>query len=171
MSEIRRIKLYFDEENNAAAFPMSRHKEKNKEWDAYLYSEAFHPFEANKPYSVADMAEIIRQAYEAWEQYPAYEKKKSFEEAYYKISGFKNAMKGKRVIDVDWGDYGVGYGDIVEIDYMFPCRQKGVYLQMDSRQLSSDASWEEIAAAVIDLVEKDWDELWAFKTYKSKLLL
>ena len=59
-------------------------------------------FELKNPYTIEELAAIIKKGTGAWDTLEPYiSRKKSIEEFYYKIDGFKKATFGKKLLVVD----------------------------------------------------------------------
>ena len=169
LKDERSIVLFSDEQKNIVIFPKGEGfgGENLKGEKTYGTFPSLYPIELKYPYSEDELAEKIKQGIEEWCKHPAREYKengKTYEEAYYGIKGFKNAVKGKRYFSIGWDEW-LG----VHVSFMLPCKSGYAYLGMERRKLPDDADWIDFARAVIELINKDLTELKTFKTYKSKL--
>ena len=168
LKDSRGIKLLSDEKKNIVIFPMGKgigETLNGEKIEAILVS--YHPIELKYPYSEDELAEKIKQGIEYWCKFPAYDNfsgRNTFEEKYYGIKGFKNAVKGNRYFDIGWDEW---FG--VYVDLMLPCKSGYAYIGIEKRELPNDADWIDFAKAVIELINKDLTEFKTFKTYKSKL--
>ncbi|MBQ2691217.1 MAG: hypothetical protein IJF53_03585, partial [Clostridia bacterium] len=95
-----------------------------------------HPIEVTYPFTIEDLASKIEYGFDQWEKHRCYPKSKHFETEYYGITGFNNAMKGKRYIHVSYGDDG-GF----HLSLSIPCKgrtyrylgiEKGTILPADT---------------------------------------
>ena len=178
-SKSNSIDILFDEWNNAAAFPLTLDNPhfypQNNGPSSYLV--ALHPFEVKAPYSAEELAQVIQQAYEAKNQYPAYDGGKILEVEYYQAKGWRDAMAGKKSVSIRWY-FGKTKGmpslsDILTIDYEIPMRKRpgSYYLPVDHRTMPVTSSFIEISEKVKAMVEQDLLTLEAFRKYKSLFLL
>jgi hypothetical protein len=107
----RDIIILVDENNNIVIFPISAlgYEVPDSQGEMYEpYWPAYFPIEVKHPYTEAELAEKIEYAFSQWCKHPCYDKgrdgKNTFEEKYYGVQGFKNAIKGKRYICAGWND-------------------------------------------------------------------
>jgi len=122
-------------------------------------------FELKYPYTTEELADEIEKGINAWNRLEPYTSKRgSIEEYYYKISGFKKATLGKKLIEVNLDRIN---GNRVSI--MLPVKAGKYYLGMTHISLAEDADWLDFAKAVIELVEMDITKVSAYKTFKRKL--
>ena len=175
-SKSNSIDILFDKWNNAAAFPLTLdnpHFHPKNNGSSCLV--ALHPFEIKSPYSAEELAQVIQQAYEAKNQYPAYDGDKILEVEYYQAKGWRDAMAGKKSVSIRWY-FGKMKGmstDILTIDYEIPMRKRpgSYYLPVDYRTMPVTSSFIEIAEKVKTMVEQDLLTFEVFRKYKSVFLL
>jgi len=169
LNDFRDIQLLVDQNNNIAIFPTSRSKEPIDDEGKYAYYVAYHPIELFSPYSLEELAGKIQEGFESWNVYPMYDNfsgKNTFEEKYYGIKGFKNAVFGKRYVNLGWNDL---MGKRASIAW--PLKRGYGYLGMESRGLADDADYLDFAKVVIELISLDLTTLRAYKANKRLLLL
>jgi len=134
-----------------------------------VHYPAFPPITLNYPYEINELADAIMQGISLWEVHDCFEdgqgNKKTFEEVFYDIKGFKNASKGIRLIYV--------YTDTASfdntVDVSLPTKSGYAYLGIDETTLKSGATWLDFADIVDRYANMDLEELKSFKLYKKKL--
>ena len=152
----RRINLYVDEEKNIVIFPISKTKETVQLSDgtvAYKYHTAYFPIELKVPYTAEQLAEKIEYGIEQWnchECYKYFSGRNTFEEKYYGIKGFKNAIKGKVFLSLGYDEYDGKY-----VKLFAPMKRGYAYYMMAKKELFEDADWIDFANAVIELMNAD----------------
>ncbi len=168
--EFRSVKLMVDEAKNIVIFPTSNITDIISEYtNEPAYLTAYYPIELKHPYTLEELAAKIEEGIGEWCKHPAYTNfsgKNTFEEKYYGIKGFKNAVRGKRHISVAWDDIG---GKRVSLS--LPWNRGYTYMGMKHIKLPPDADWMNFAKAVIELINVDVTTLRSFKTYKKDLNL
>lgn len=171
LEEFRSIIMLVDQEKNVVIFPVSATKYIREQEDGSMqcdYYPAFYPIELQFPYTVENLAERIKYGIEQWNQHPCYEEKlnnnRTFEEKYYGIKGFKNAVKGKLYISLGWDDIQGKY-----VSFSMPLKRGYAYIGIDDTSLSENADWVDFANAVMKYINADITKFRSFKTFKSKL--
>ena len=169
-NDANRIDIYIDENKNVVIFPISRYD------GIYIYADgsesdnayftAYYPIELKYPYSNIELAEKIRYGIEQKDKHESYnpDKKPTIEEKYYGIKGFKNAVKGKKLISVGL--------DFIQGKYLtlaLPCKRGCAYLSIQNTKLSDDADWIGFADETIRLINLDLNTLESYKKKKSQL--
>lgn len=169
LKEFRSITMIVDESNNIVIFPVSKSNELFEDGENYAYHEAYHPIELLAPYNKEELAEKISEGINTWNLYPAYENytgKNTFEEKYFGIKGFKNAVLGKRLIALGWDDISGK-----EVNISCPLKRGYGYYCIKIVKLNDDADYLDFADTVIDLISIDLTKESTFKRYKKLLLL
>lgn len=165
--EFRDINIYVDDENNIAIFSKSKNPEFNNDIDSPMYLLSRTPFELLYPYSLEELAKCIKDGICAWDkQEPYIDSKKSIEEYYYNLKGFRSATYKKKLISLGWNDIEGKY-----VSLYLPFKTKRYYIEAKSTQLSDDADWIDFAKVVMDYINIDVTQLSIYRTYKSKLNL
>lgn len=168
----RDITILVDENKNIVIFPISAlgHKVADLKGEMYEpYWEAYFPIEVKYPYTEAELAEKIEYAFSQWCKHPCYDKmdgKNTFEEKYYGIKGFRNAIKGKRYMRAGWNDL-TG----VRINFYMPLKGSYAYIVLNKIKFDVNADEHDFAKAVIHFANVDLESLKSFKTYKRNLIL
>ncbi len=166
--DFRSITLLVDESKNVVIFPTSNlTKEIDKDTGEPAFRTSYYPIELKYPYTLEELADKIEEGIGEWCKHPAYTDfsgKNTFEEKYYGIKGFKNAVRGKRYIGVAWDDIG---GKRVSLS--LPWKRGYTYMGIKSIKLPPDADWMDFAKAVMELINIDVTTLSSFKTYKKNL--
>ena len=159
--DFKQTEIYVDEKNNLAIFSMS-------EFDGFegvKFLPSIQRYELKTPYSPEEVAKKIESAMNDWCKYDVYTGNiKKFEESYYGIRGFKNATKGKKLIQVGWNDIEGKYASL-----LLPCKTGNAYLGIEDIELSDDAGWIDFALAVLELINLDLNQVHSYKVFKSKL--
>ena len=171
--DFRTVNIHVNNGKDIVIFPYSKCETAIELADGTLvngmYIPAYYPIELKYPYTRNELAEKIKYGIEQWDKYPCYDDKKekqTYEEKYYGINGFKNAVKGNRYFNLGWDEL---QGKFVTLS--LPCKKGYAYLGITERKLSDDADWFDFADIVIELIDMDLSELGTFKTFKSKLNL
>ena len=168
----RRITILVDENKNIVIFPISALGYEIPDLQGEMYEpywEAYFPIEVKFPYTEAEVAKKIEYAFSQWCKHPCYERmdeKNTFEEKYYGIKYFKNAIKGKRYISAGWGNM-LG----VNVNFSMPCKGAYAYMGIDKIKLDTTANEYDFAKAVIHFANVDLETLKTFKTYKRSLII
>ncbi|WP_133051128.1 hypothetical protein, partial [Ruminiclostridium hungatei] len=147
LKNFRYVSLLVDKDKNIVIFPISKSNKLLDDGVSYAYYEAYEPIELTYPYESKDLALKIGEGIEAWNEYTPYESKKTFEEKYYGIKGFKNASLGKKYITLGWNDIESKY-----ISLGLPLKKGYGYMGIESIKLKEDADYLDYANAVIDLI-------------------
>ena len=166
------IVILVDESKNLVLFPTG--KGPKLEDDIYntqefSYGVSYHPIELPFPYDLSELADKIKEAIEAVDQYPMYHRfdgKDTFEEKYYGIKGFKAAVKGKRHISLGWNHM---FGKTVSL--MLPLKRGYGYIGVERIELDEEADWMDFAKAVYKLVNVTLEDTESFKTFKKNINL
>lgn len=172
--DFKYVIMLIDIRKNIVIFPISKsnfpYKSADGSIEDYGYFMAYYPIEIKYPYNAYELAEKIKCGIDMWNKYPCYmeqeNNKLTFEEKYYGIKGFKNAMKGNLHIRLGWNDIQKKFVSIYA-----PLKRGYAYIGLDETQLSDDAGWIEFAKVVIEYINMDITKLRSFKIYKSKLNL
>ena len=141
----------------------------SEDGENYAYHVAYHPIEIFAPYSKEELTEKIKEGINSWNLYPVYETftgKNTFEEKCYKIKGFRNAVLGKRFIELGWDEISGK-----EVNISWPLKRGYGYYSIKVVKLSDDAEYLDFANTVIDLINLDLTKESTFKRYKKLLLL
>ncbi len=169
--DFRSIDMLVDCEKNIVIFPVSKSKLPGTLPDGTIieddYLTAYFPIELKYPYTQKELAEKIKYGIEQWNVHECYENfsgRNTFEEKYYGIKGFKNAVKGKLFIDLGWNDI---LGKYVSLS--MPLKRGYAYIGIDDVKLPDDADWMDFADAVIKYINMDLTSLRPYKTYKRDL--
>ena len=161
----RIVKMLVDENKNIVIFPLSK-VNKNDDDATADYGEAYFPIELMSPYTVEELAKKIEEGFNEWNKhkcYPEWEGKNTFEEKYYGIKGFKNAVKGKKFLSLHLDNY---FGN--EVSLMLPMKRGYAYLRIKSICLDDEAECIDFAKAVISLIDLDLETISAYKSQRSK---
>lgn len=168
-----RIELLVDVNKNIVIFPYNYSDFPVELADGTLVdSECLpcdYPIELKYPYTVSELADKIKEGFEECgkhECYPHLDGKKTLEEKYYGIKGFKNAVKG--VLHMDLGCTEI-LGNFVWLS--MPVKRGYAYLGLHTTDLPSNAGWGDFANAVVDYINMDLSKLSSFKTFKKQLNL
>lgn len=168
LEDFRRIEILVNAEKDIVIFPLSEitHPVElaNGEMVEGLYQVAYYPIELKYPYTNTELADKIRFGIEQWNQHECYSGSKTFEEKYYGVKGFKNAVKGNLFINLGWDDIQGKY-----VSLLMPLKRGHSYIGLANTKLDADADWIDFANAVIDYINLDYTKLRSFKTYKSSL--
>ena len=173
----RSVSVFIDENKNLAAISYILNPEYKLDPEASmdeLWSPPVPPmfpsktvFELKYPYTLEELTNFIKQGLDAWNKLEPYKgKSKTPEERYYKISGFKNATRGKKSLTLDW-DPRPQVDNKVSI--CLPVKAGRYYLGMEIVFLPNDADYEDYAKAAMELIEMDIEQTLAYKAYKKKL--
>lgn len=150
LSKFNAIDILVDENKNIAAFPSGSYEDRKYIEDGKV--RVYVPIELKNPYTVNELADVIKQAMlsEDNELFFIYDqnKNKTYEEVYYGIKGFKNAMKGKKLIDLGWNDR---WGKYVSL--MLPDKRVYSYTGVKLLYLDDSADWIDFAEAVLSLID------------------
>ncbi len=164
LSDFRSIELLEDEKHNIVIFPVSKSDKLLDDGINYEYHTAYYPIELNYPYKAEDLADKIKEGIDLWNKYPCFNQKNTFEEKYYEIKGFKNAVFGKKYISLGWNDFEGKY-----ISLMLPLKRGYGYMGIETISLKEDANYLDYSNAVIDLLNLDIAKHARFKLYKKML--
>ncbi len=169
--DFRRIDMLVDCEKNIVIFPTSKSKLPITLADGTitedLYLTAYYPIELKSPYTQEELAEKIEYGIKQWNVHECYDdsvEKRTFEEKYYGVKGFKNAVKGKLYISLGWDDIQGKY-----VSLCVPWKSGYAYMGLDHVKLPDDADWMDFADAVIKYINMDLTTLKSYKTYKRDL--
>ncbi len=169
--DFRRIDMLVDCEKNIVIFPASKSKLPITLADGTitedLYLTAYYPIELKYPYTQEELAEKIEYGIKQWNVHECYDdsvEKRTFEEKYYGVKGFKNAVKGKLYISLGWDDIQGKY-----VSLSMPWKSGYAYMGLDHVKLPDDADWMDFADAVIKYINMDLTTLKSYKTYKRDL--
>ena len=107
MDDYRRITILVNQNRDIVICPKSDSKipelDENGTILGYPCKDAYFPIELKYPYSENELAQEIEYAIGEFGKHECYElEKPTFEEKYYGIKGFKNAVKGHRLITLGW---------------------------------------------------------------------
>lgn len=155
------IHILADENKNLVLFP-------NGSGNGFT---AYFPIELPYPYTAEELAKKIEYALGECgkhESYPDFSGKNTFEEKYYGIKGFKNAVKGKRQISIL-----MLITDVVSkyhISIALPLKRGYGYLGIESFSINETSTCLDYAEKIIDWLGKDLTEFRNFKIFKDKLL-
>ena len=164
-NNFRIVRMLVDENKNIVIFPVSKVNQNDEDATAD-YGEAYFPIEVIYPYTAEELAKKIEEGFNEWnkhECYPEWDGKNTFEEKYYGIKGFKNAVKGKKFLSVHLDNY---FGN--EISLMMPMKRGYAYLSIKTICLDKDAKCIDFAKAVISLIELDLETISYYRSQKSK---
>lgn len=169
--DFRRINILVDQEKNIVIFPISKTSYPIVLLDGSVeecgYVTAYYPIELTFPYHVEELAEKIKYGIEQWNCHACFDDaggKKTFEEKYYGIRGFKNAMKGKLNISLGWDDVLGKY-----VTLYVPVKRGYAYLEIHETRLPDDADWMDFAHAVMQYINMDLTQIRSFKTHRGQL--
>ncbi len=164
MDDFKSIEILVNENKELVIFSKTKSNEND---NPVKYVVSNHKYELKNSYNVVELSQKIECAFDDWCKYDAYSNKKvTYEENYYQVNGFKNAMKGKMLIDMGWNDIEGKY-----ISLLLPCKRGYTYLGVKELKLSDNATWIDFANGVIELLNLDLSKEPAFKTFKSKFNL
>lgn len=164
----REIVIFVDEQKNIVIFPKSKSDGTGVDMIEGMYYPAYYPIELYYPYSSEELARKIQLGFEEWDKHECYgdsSGKNTYEEKYFGIKGFKNAVKGKRYFVVGWGCEYLGN----TIRFQMPLKRGYAYIGLKRVKLDVNADYIDYAIELIKLIEMDINELDTYKTYKSKL--
>ena len=162
--DFKSVEILVDKNNNLAIFPKGKVLNTQETSNVKFLPSVFQ-YEVSMPYSVKELAKKIEYAFNDWCVYDAFcDRKKTYEENYYEIKGFKNAMKGKKLISMGWNDIEGKY-----ISLLLPCKTGYSYITIKEIKLSDNANSFDYAKSVVDLINADLNEFSAYKTYKNML--
>ncbi|WP_133051132.1 hypothetical protein, partial [Ruminiclostridium hungatei] len=136
-----------DNSGNIVIFLVSKTDKLFEDGENYIYYPAYYPIELNSPCTREELASKIQEGIEEWDIHTPYESKKTFEEKYYGIKGFKNASLGKKYITLGWNDIEGKY-----ISLGLPLKKGYGYMGIESIKLKEDGDYLDYANAVIDLI-------------------
>lgn len=167
--DYRRITIVVNSNKDIVIFPKSESKipetDDNGTILGYACKNTFFPIELKFPYSEIDLAHKIQYGIEEFGKHECYELlKPTLEEKYYGVKGFKNAVKGCRLIDLGWDNI---FGKYVSLQ--IPMKSVYAYIGIDNIKLQDDADWTDYAKSVINYIDSDLSTFSSFKRYKSKL--
>jgi len=163
------ITVLVDQNKNITIFPEGKGP-KMKHDDTpgeYSYGVALMPIEVQYPYMVENLAQRIEEGFDAYLKYPIEpweEGKKTYEEKYYGIKGFKNAVRGKKHFFLGWDD---DFGKYIA--FSLPLRRGYGYMGIESVYLPEDADYVDFAKALVDLIEADVHSFRRYKTFKKQI--
>lgn len=171
MDDYRRITILVNQNRDIVIFPNSESKipklDENGTILGYPCKVAYFPIELKYPYSENELAQKIEYAIGEFGKHECYEiEKPTFEEKYYGIKGFKNAVKGLCYIDLGWDNI---FGKYVSL--LIPLKRGYAYIGINKSYLPENADWNDYAKCVINYIESDLEVFPAYKQYKSKLNL
>ncbi|MBQ4527934.1 MAG: hypothetical protein II998_07665 [Clostridia bacterium] len=168
--DFRTIIILVDQQKNIVIFPMSKTDYPIELADGtmieYSYLPAYYPIELSYPYTATELADKIEYGINQWNVHKCYDNfsgKNTFEEKYYNIKGFKNAVKGHLYFRLGWDDIQKKY-----VTLMFPWKRGYSYDYADKKTLPDDADWIDYANAVIDYINMDFMTLEHFRRCKSE---
>ena len=171
LKDSRYITMLVDTQKNIVIFPIGKSDFPVKMPDGsmldFSYFPCNNPIELKFPYTVAELADKIKQGIEEWGKhkcYPDWNGKNTLEEKYYGIKGFKKAVKGNLSIDLGWDDISGKY-----VSLMMPTKRGYAYLGLDSTKLAKKADWIDYANAVMNYINMDVTTLDSYKVYREKL--
>lgn len=171
--EFRSINILVNQSKDIVIFPYAKSEKSVELADGTitdeLYIPAYYPIELKYPYTRNELAEKIKCGIEHWDKHPCYDdekEKQTYEEKYYGIKGFKNAVKGILYFSLGWDDIQGKY-----VSLSLPCKRGYAYLAITETELPDNATWIDFADAVIEFINMDLNELSSFKTFKNKLNL
>ena len=171
IDDSKEINIFVDENKNIVIFPISALGRQVPDSQGKLYEPywpAYFPIEVKYPYTQEELAEKIDFAFSQWCKHPCYERmdgKNTFEEKYYGIKGFKNAIRGKRFLYASWHRL-LG----VYVSMMLPYKSGYGYHGLEKVKLNETSDEYDFAKAVIHLANVDLESLKSFKVYKRQLL-
>ncbi len=159
-SKTGNIEMFIDEKNNIVIFPSSKDGITN------------YPIELFYPYSVEELANTIEKAVNEYDKHPHYivyrngrKVRKILVEIYYNQTGFQNASKGKRLVDLGWNSVWGNY-----VNLMMPCKGRAEsYDGIEKIELPPSAYFKDYAEGVIKLINLDLKTHSVFKAYKRHL--
>ena len=169
LQDSRSITMLVDSEKNVVIFPYSQTKEPVKLPHGTVertWNTAYFPIELKYPYSNVDLAQKIEYGIEQWNKHECYKNfsgRNTFEEKYYGVKGFKNAVKGVKHFSIGWNEISGKY-----IYVSLPFKRGYTYFGVGRTFLPSDADWIDFANEVIKFINMDYSEFGAFKTYKNR---
>ena len=173
LKDFRSVEILVNSEKDIVIFPISKTDHPIELADGSIeefgYMTAYYPIELKNPYTIDALAQKIEFGIEQWDKHKCYENfsgKNTFEEKYYGIKGFKNAVKGNLYITLGWDDIQGKY-----VSLSVPLKRGYAYIVLDDKRLPDDADWIDFANVVMEYINMDIKELSSFKTYKSKLNL
>ncbi len=167
--DFRYIKILADQTKDIVIFPIGIVELIDGSDAEFEYNVAYYPIELKYPYTATELAVKIQYGIEQWGMHKCYDDfsgKNTFEEKYYGIKGFKNAVKGNLYFRLGWDDIQGKY-----VSLLMPLKRGYAYIGLDKTQLSDEADWLDFANAIIEYINMDITKLKTFKTYKSKLNL
>lgn len=167
----RYINILVNQGKDIVIFPRSKSQKPVELADGTLaegvYLTAYYPIELKYPYDRNELAEKIEFGIEQWDKHPCYDddkEKRTFEEKYYGVNGFKKAVKGTLYFDLGWDEIQGKY-----VALSLPCKRGYAYLVIKREKLSSDATWVDFADTVINFINMDLNEIDSFKRFKKSL--
>ena len=167
-SNNREIELFVDDQKNIVIFPKSKSDGSVKEMVKDGYYVAYYPIELKYPYTANELAEKIKCGFDEWDKHECYGNfsgKNTFEEKYYGIKGFKNAIKGKKRIDIWQNDKYMGN----ILYFNLPLKRGYGYEAIKPVKFPIDVEYIDYANTVIDLINLDMETIRYFRSIKSKL--
>ena len=171
MDDYRRITILVNQNRDIVIFPKSESKIPELDEDGtilgYLCKDAYFPIDLKCPYSESELASKIQYGIEEFGKHECYEvEKPTLEEKYYGIKGFKNAIKGHRLITLGWDNIDGKY-----VSLQIPLKRGHAYNGINKSYLPENADWNDYAKSVINYIESDLESFSAYKQFKSKLNL
>lgn len=167
-TEARDIVLFADENKNIVIFPQSISDGSGIDMIKDGSYAALYPIELKYPYTATELSEKIEEGFMEWNKHECYNNfsgKNTYEEKYFGIKGFKNAVKGKKYFAVDWGCKFFGNS----IRFQMPLKRGYAYLVIKKVKLADDADYIDYANAIIDLLNLDLTTDKYYKLMKDKL--
>ncbi len=169
--DFRTIIMLVDCEKNIVIFPISKSHFPIDMPDGtvmeYGYLAVYYPIELKYPYTQKELAEKIEYGIKQWNVHECYENfsgRNTFEEKYYGVKGFKNAVKGNLYISLGWDDIQGKY-----VSLCMPWKSGYAYMGLDHVKLPDDADWMDFADAVIKYINMDLTTLESYRVYKRNL--
>lgn len=169
VKEFRAIDLFVDKEKNIVIFPLGPGIKEDPMGNMRegMYT-AYYPIELKYPYDAEQLAKKIEEGVDEWGKHPAYDNfsgKNTFEEKYYGIKGFKNAIRGKKhitiVFNYEWFD----------LLFQLPARTGYAYMFIEEISLPENPSYLDYAKKVIEIINTDVNDFKNYKRLKSQLLI
>ena len=166
----RNLNIFADEHNNLVIFSSVKNPNYRPllpdEWpsrDNPARFDAKTPFELSYPYTENELAETLIKGFDSWDNVEPYKGKATLPEHYYRIKGYKNATRGKKLLSISWGE------DKKSIRVYFPMKQKDAYLQITEITLATSATINELTKALMDSLQIDLTQCNTYKTFKGRL--
>lgn len=178
--KIRVIDIFVDLNKDIVIFPYSEIDKPYTLHDGTIveksYLPAYFPIELKYPYTIEELSEKLKYAFDQCEIHPCHTGKQSIQEKYYGIKGKKNAAKGKYCINITLYDNKILYDDKKKYNYigkrvvlMLPWKSCNSYMGIAYTEFPSAPTWEDLANTAIYYINADLKEFEAYRVYKRDL--